>query len=121
VGAGEIFGELALIDGRPRTASAIAASQVEILEITRRQFDEAVGGLTPEVSHRIEALIAYVREIPPRRMWPDGRMPDQASAYLAKILPLLEGDKGAEVAMDGEFLKALYARLVDYARARLPS
>jgi CRP-like cAMP-binding protein len=37
--AGEIFGEMALIDDAPRTASAVAASRVELIPIDRRMFN----------------------------------------------------------------------------------
>jgi CRP/FNR family cyclic AMP-dependent transcriptional regulator len=36
---GEIFGEMALIDEEPRTASAIAAGDVELIPIDRPMFD----------------------------------------------------------------------------------
>jgi CRP/FNR family transcriptional regulator, cyclic AMP receptor protein len=35
---GEIFGEIALLDGRPRTADAVAMSDCELLIIKRRDF-----------------------------------------------------------------------------------
>jgi CRP/FNR family transcriptional regulator, cyclic AMP receptor protein len=38
VRAGEVFGEIALLDGRPRTADAIAMSDCELLTIERRDF-----------------------------------------------------------------------------------
>jgi CRP/FNR family cyclic AMP-dependent transcriptional regulator len=36
---GEIFGEMALIDDDPRTASASAAGEVELIPIDRRMFE----------------------------------------------------------------------------------
>jgi CRP-like cAMP-binding protein len=36
---GEIFGELALIDDEPRTASAVASGSVELIPISRSLFD----------------------------------------------------------------------------------
>jgi len=35
---GEIFGEIALLDGRPRTADATAMSDCELIVIERRDF-----------------------------------------------------------------------------------
>ena len=35
---GEIFGEIALLDGRPRTADAVAMSDCELMTIERRNF-----------------------------------------------------------------------------------
>ena len=38
IGAGEIFGEIALLDGRSRTADATASSNCELFTIDRREF-----------------------------------------------------------------------------------
>jgi CRP/FNR family cyclic AMP-dependent transcriptional regulator len=38
IAAGEIFGEIALLDGRERTADAIAATDCELLVVDRREF-----------------------------------------------------------------------------------
>ncbi len=38
IGAGEIFGEIALLDGRERTADAIATADGELLVVDRREF-----------------------------------------------------------------------------------
>src|SRR5262249_59345553 len=35
---GEVFGEIALLDGRPRTADAVAMSDCELVVIERRDF-----------------------------------------------------------------------------------
>jgi CRP-like cAMP-binding protein len=38
IGAGEIFGEIALLDGEPRTADAVAATRCQLLFLDRRDF-----------------------------------------------------------------------------------
>jgi CRP/FNR family transcriptional regulator, cyclic AMP receptor protein len=38
IGEGEVFGEIALLDGRPRTADATAMSDCELMTIERREF-----------------------------------------------------------------------------------
>ena len=35
---GEVFGEIALLDGRPRTANAVAMADSEVLSLDRREF-----------------------------------------------------------------------------------
>jgi CRP-like cAMP-binding protein len=40
LGAGEFLGEIALVDGRPRTATAVAASDVRAAVIDRAAFSE---------------------------------------------------------------------------------
>ena len=58
---GEIFGEIALFDGCPRTAGAIAISDCELLSIDRRQFLPLVRA-EPDVAIRlIETLCARLR------------------------------------------------------------
>jgi len=43
IGRGGFFGELALLDGRPRSATAIAIRAVETLVLRRESFDRLVG------------------------------------------------------------------------------
>jgi CRP/FNR family transcriptional regulator, cyclic AMP receptor protein len=40
LGEGEFMGEIALVDGRPRTATAVAVGPVRTLEISRVAFQE---------------------------------------------------------------------------------
>jgi CRP-like cAMP-binding protein len=58
---GEIFGEIALLDGQPRTADAIAMSDCELMVIERRDFMSFVHG-DPNVALKlIELLCARLR------------------------------------------------------------
>jgi len=58
---GEIFGEIALLDGRPRTADAIAMSECELAVIERRDFISFLNG-NPDVTLKfIEILCARLR------------------------------------------------------------
>jgi CRP-like cAMP-binding protein len=61
VGAGSIVGELALIDGRPRSASIVAVKDCELSFINRAHFEECV--LYPEISrYLLNVLAARLRE-----------------------------------------------------------
>ena len=61
VHAGEVFGEIALLDGRPRTADAVAMSDCELMLIDRRDFVPIVRA-QPELAMRlIELLCARLR------------------------------------------------------------
>src|SRR5262245_24770767 len=61
VGAGSIVGELALIDGRPRSASIIAVKDCELSFISRAHFEECL--LHPEISrYLLNVLAARLRE-----------------------------------------------------------
>jgi CRP/FNR family transcriptional regulator, cyclic AMP receptor protein len=58
---GEIFGEIALLDGRPRTADAVALSDCELIVIERRDF-LALLHSEPKVGMKlIELLCARLR------------------------------------------------------------
>ena len=58
---GEIFGEIALLDGQPRTADAVALSDCELMVIDRRDFLAFVQS-EPRVAMRlIELLCARLR------------------------------------------------------------
>ena len=59
--AGEIFGEIALLDGRPRTADAQAVSDCELMVIDRRDFMPMLAR-EPDLALRvIELLCARLR------------------------------------------------------------
>jgi CRP/FNR family transcriptional regulator, cyclic AMP receptor protein len=61
IGAGEIFGEIALLDGRPRTADAIAITDCELFIIERRDFLPLLRE-EPEIALKlIELLCARLR------------------------------------------------------------
>lgn len=52
LGAGQFFGEMSIIDGRPRTATVIAETPVELLVIHRRVFGhllDTIPGLQKKV------------------------------------------------------------------------
>jgi len=58
---GEIFGEVALLDGQPRSADAVAASDCEIMVVDRREFIAMVRK-QPEFAFKlIETLCARLR------------------------------------------------------------
>ena len=59
--AGEVFGEIALLDGHPRTADATAMSDCELMVIERRDFIQFLRG-QPEMGLKfIEILCSRLR------------------------------------------------------------
>lgn len=50
--AGDFFGEIAVLDGQPRTATVRAATDMEVLVLDRAEFDQMIE-LSPEVAHRM--------------------------------------------------------------------
>ncbi len=63
LGPGDCFGELALLDGGPRTASVITESPVTLLVLGQREF-AAVIDEVPGLAHKIlVALAKRIREL----------------------------------------------------------
>jgi CRP-like cAMP-binding protein len=59
--AGEIFGEIALLDGQPRTADAVAMTDCELMVIERRDFLNFVHSEPTVALKLIELLCARLR------------------------------------------------------------
>ncbi len=67
--AGQIFGEMALIDGEPRSADAVAAKKSEIVTVLRRDFlpllkrhPDAALGMMVVLSQRIRQTTQFVED-----------------------------------------------------------
>jgi CRP/FNR family cyclic AMP-dependent transcriptional regulator len=61
LGPGDVFGELALLDGGPRAATVTATTDMHLIVLSRPEFDELLAEV-PIVSRRIlEALAARLR------------------------------------------------------------
>lgn len=59
--AGEIFGEMALIDGKPRMADAVAASDVVVLAVPADQFQEKLRSADPFVRALLRMFVTNLR------------------------------------------------------------
>ena len=59
--AGEIFGEIALLDGRPRTADATAMTDCELIVIERRDFIPFLRSQPDLIMQIVEILCARLR------------------------------------------------------------
>ena len=68
-GPGEVFGEMALLDGKPRSADAVAATETELITLHRRDYlpvlyknPKAVGQITSILCNRIRQTSAFVED-----------------------------------------------------------
>jgi CRP/FNR family transcriptional regulator, cyclic AMP receptor protein len=61
LGPGEFFGEIALLDGKGRTASAVARDASELLFIARKDFLSFVSQRPDTMIHIMELLCAHLR------------------------------------------------------------
>jgi CRP-like cAMP-binding protein len=78
LGEGDFFGEMSILSGRPRTATVVAATQVEALELDRASLDD-VARRHPRVADVLEA--AYIKRA------------SQPEAAAVRTVPLEPGDK----------------------------
>ncbi len=121
IGAGAMFGELALIDGLPRTASAVALATANCVAISPNQLDTHLAEASPELSQRLRLLLAFVRAVPARATWPDGKPPQIPSAELVAVHEAVTaGSALAKTEANTAFLRALYQTMCAYALARFP-
>jgi CRP-like cAMP-binding protein len=101
LGSGDVFGEVALLDGCPRTADAIATEPTELFMVRRRDFLDLLER-QPTVAVRIvEVLCRRIR-------WMSERMEESVllplSARLSRRLLALADDYGAELHISQEEL-----------------
>lgn len=68
LGPGAVIGELALLDGGPRTATAVATTDVTVLVLTRPAFNAVLDEI-PTLAHRLLVTLA--------RRLRDAEEPDQ--------------------------------------------
>jgi CRP/FNR family cyclic AMP-dependent transcriptional regulator len=101
LGAGDLFGEVALFDGQPRTADAVAVEASELFMVRRSDF-LAFLERQPRVAVRILELLCQ------RIRWVSDRMEEAVlmplHARLAKRLCALADDFGSEVHISQEEL-----------------
>src|SRR5262249_4136715 len=90
---GDAFGEIALLDGSPRTATATAMTRAELIIIPRAAFSELLQSQPQLAAHLIQLLCKRVR-------WTAEQMEDTAllsvPARLAKRLLSLASASGRE-------------------------
>lgn len=60
--AGEIFGEMALVDGKPRSASARAKEDTMCYVINDKQFDQYIQEMHPIVYQMFRSLTKTIRD-----------------------------------------------------------
>jgi len=101
LGPGDVFGEVALLDGRSRTADAVAVEPTELYTVLRRDFFSLLER-RPGVAIRIIELLCE------RIRWMSGQMEERAllplEARLAHRLVALSEDYGCELHVSQEEL-----------------
>ncbi len=104
LGAGDVFGEIALLDGRSRTADAVAIEDVELLFLPRRAFLNLLADEPAIAQQVIELLCARLRDLI-ERMEETTFLP--AETRLARRILTLATDYGTELRASQEELASL--------------
>ena len=63
LGKGDIFGEMALFDDRPRMASATALTPVEAIRMSKEEFLERLASTDPAIMGMVLAMVTRVRNM----------------------------------------------------------
>jgi CRP/FNR family transcriptional regulator, cyclic AMP receptor protein len=63
LGPGELFGEMALIDDKPRMASAIATNDVSVVIISRDTFNEKLAKTDPFIRGLLNIFVRNIRNL----------------------------------------------------------
>ncbi|MBT3370501.1 MAG: Crp/Fnr family transcriptional regulator [Rhodospirillaceae bacterium] len=73
---GDVFGELALLEGRPHRAEAVATEPTEVLEVPRQEFIDRLNASDPVmktvVNHLVRRLQEMTDELAEREHAPQG-------------------------------------------------
>ncbi|HEX2555638.1 MAG TPA: Crp/Fnr family transcriptional regulator [Microvirga sp.] len=101
LGSGDVFGEVALLDGCPRTADAVAVEPTELFMVRRRDFLDLLERQPAVAVRIIEFLCRRIR-------WMSERMEESVllplPARLSRRLLALADDYGAELHISQEEL-----------------
>lgn len=61
--AGDVFGEMALVDYQPRSATATALTDVHLHEMSEAVFSAYIKELNPLIHHVFKSLVSSIREM----------------------------------------------------------
>ena len=63
LGKGDVLGEMALFDARPRMASAIALTDVKVIQMSKDEFLERLSTMDPTMKGMVLTMVARVRKM----------------------------------------------------------
>jgi len=86
LGPGEIFGEMSLIDGRPRSATVRAITDVECVEITRAMFDKILAGSPNWLGVFMNVLVERLRIADKKQRVTDNIEIGKKAVYLINLM-----------------------------------
>jgi EAL domain-containing protein (putative c-di-GMP-specific phosphodiesterase class I) len=81
---GELFGEVALIDGKERTATATAAKDCTVFRVIPEQFQRRLEEADPLVNMLVKILLSRVRDT--HTLWSNERKVKNPSKHLGRLV-----------------------------------
>jgi anion transporter len=106
--AGEYFGEMSLLSGAPRSATAVAAETLTLLKLSRQRFDSLLKKHPSLGSHLANTLASRFsdQEWNPERPLPEKRLPLPSSATHSVFSDLLSVKKKSVAILCGAIAAA---------------
>jgi CRP-like cAMP-binding protein len=118
---GQMFGELALVDGGPRMAAARALTEVEVDMIDRKVFLAEIERLDAATRENLMEMLRFVRETVPYEAATPATPPASESQIYDMTLFLRGLAFGRGLEKSGSaFTRTLTDLLIFYATRRLP-
>ena len=117
IGPGEIFGEMGVIDGSPRSASAVAAEQCRLLRITVEQFQALLGRTEPFHAELLTKVVSRFRNA---QKWflDGGAEPRLETADMGPGYAMLSAHRDLAHALDRGEIEPFLQPVVDLASGR---
>lgn len=111
LGAGEMLGELALLDTGPRTASAVAVTACTLTVVTRSHIEERINRAEPVLRLLLKQAMRHLR-----REIQDASLPNESTPPMIERIRL-ETELGN--AIDGNELELWYQPIVNLEQRRI--
>lgn len=117
IGPGQIFGEMGLIDGLPRSASAVATQTSRLLCITHAEFQAMLGRAEPFHAELLVKLVSRFRES--QRTWMEGgRLPRIENSPMGPGYTALARHRDISDALESDRIVPYLQPIVDLASGR---
>ena len=115
---GDFFGEMSILEGMPRTVSALAEADAELIEINNAVFDKMIRGNIEIAVRMLRKLSIRLREVEGRvaELQAGGARPLRRAAPMPESKPQASGEAGSGARLEAEAGGTSYALRVPETR-----